>query len=110
MPRTKQQFPHFENLPEQEGVFQMAANPSEPMAPEVTRHRLTPAERQRQSRAERKAKTWETFPAKQISLLLSAEASQALVMLSRDVSQKEVIERLLSEAYREERDRPEGGK
>lgn len=108
MPRTKQQFPHFENLPEQEGVFQMAANPSEPMAPEVTRHRLTPAERQRRSRAARKAQTFEDWSPKQVSFLLSAEASQALVMLSRDTSQKELIERLLVEVYRAQRDHPGG--
>ena len=60
---------------------------------------MTPAERQRKSRAARKSQTFETFPPKQISVLLSAEASQALVMLSRDMSQKEVIERLLVEAY-----------
>ncbi len=72
-----------------------------------TKPPMTPAERQRKSRAARKSQTFETFTPKHISVLLSAEASQALVMLSRDVSQKEVIERLLIEAYRKERDRPE---
>ncbi len=64
---------------------------------------LTPAERQRRSRIARKTQTFETFPPKQISFLLSGEASQALAMLSRDMSQKAVIEKLLINAYRQSR-------
>lgn len=62
---------------------------------------MTPAQRQRASRAARKKKSFESFPPVQISMMLSAEASQALQMLARyrDVSQKAVIENLLIEEY-----------
>ncbi|MEQ1667444.1 MAG: hypothetical protein ABL868_03220 [Sulfuriferula sp.] len=62
---------------------------------------MTVAERQRASRAKRRMATFESFSPIQISVLLSAEASQALRMLSYgDKSQKKVIEDLLIEAYR----------
>ncbi len=61
---------------------------------------MTATERQRMSRSTRKLQRFESFPPSQISMLLSAEASQALRMLiNRDTSQKEVIEKLLIEAY-----------
>lgn len=62
---------------------------------------MTPAERQRASRAARKKERFNTCPAKQISIMLSAEASQALEQLvfDSDLSQKEIIEKLLIEAY-----------
>lgn len=67
----------------------------------ATGQAMTPAQRQRASRAARKRKTFESFPAIQVSMMLSAEASQALQMLARyrDMSQKAVIENLLIEAY-----------
>ena len=62
---------------------------------------MTPAQRQRASRKARKRERFESCPAIQISMMLSAEASQALQMLvyGRDVSQKSIIENLLIEAY-----------
>lgn len=61
---------------------------------------MTPAQRQQASRAARKLQRFEDFPPMQISLLLSAQSSQALRMLSNsDVSQKEVIEKLLIDSY-----------
>lgn len=52
---------------------------------------MTATERQRMSRSTRKLQRFESFPPSQISMLLSAEASQALRMLiNRDTSQKEV--------------------
>ncbi|MDP1637598.1 MAG: hypothetical protein Q8L62_05895 [Candidatus Nitrotoga sp.] len=59
------------------------------------------AERQRDSRARRKALTFDSYSGQQISLMLSPEAVQALSMLSYncDMSRKEVIERLLCNAY-----------
>ena len=66
---------------------------------------MTPAARQRASRAARKEIRYETFPPKQISIMLSAEATQALdmLMVNRDMSQKRIIEELLIEAYRKHR-------
>lgn len=63
---------------------------------------MTPAQRQRASRGKRKKERFETCPPIQISMMLSAQATQALQMLiyGRDVSQKSVIEELLIEAYR----------
>lgn len=63
---------------------------------------MTPAERQRASRANRKKERFNTCPAKQISIMLSAEASQALEQLvfDSDKSQKEIIEKLLIDAYK----------
>jgi hypothetical protein len=63
---------------------------------------MTPAQRQRASRAARKKERFETTPAIQISMMLSAEASQALEQLVYEgkVTRKAVIERLLIEAYR----------
>lgn len=63
---------------------------------------MTPAERQRASRAARKKERFNTCPAKQISIMLSAEASQALEQLvfESDKSQKEIIEKLLIETQR----------
>lgn len=63
---------------------------------------MTPAQRQRASRAARKKERFETCPAIQISVMLTAEATQALQQLAycRDVSQKQIIEELLIEAYR----------
>ncbi len=63
---------------------------------------MTTAQRQRVSRITRKKETFETFPPMQISMMLSAEATQALRMLAynkRDMSQKKIIEELLIEAY-----------
>jgi len=62
---------------------------------------MTPAERQRASRVARKKESFETFTPMQISMMLSAEATQALQMLTygRDVSQKSIIENLLIQAY-----------
>lgn len=69
----------------------------------MTGKAMTPAQRQRASRAARKKVRFETCPAMQISMMLSAEATQALQMLvynNRDKSQKLIIEELLIEAYR----------
>ena len=65
---------------------------------------MTPAERQRASRAARKKERFNTCPAKQISIMLSAEASQALEQLvfESDKSQKEIIEKLLIDAHNKE--------
>ena len=62
---------------------------------------MTVAERQRASRARRGLQTCDTFSAQQISIMLSAPAAKALRMLASncDMSQKDVIERLLIEAY-----------
>lgn len=62
---------------------------------------LTPAQRQQASRAKRLAQEHESFPARQVNILLSPQASQALSMLTnyRDLSQKEIIEELLIQAY-----------
>ena len=63
---------------------------------------MTPAERQRASRAARKKERFESCPAMQIGMMLSPKASQALQMLVyyRDVSQKQIIEELLIDAYK----------
>ena len=63
---------------------------------------MTPAERQRVSRAARKKERFESCPAMQIGMMLSPQASQALQMLAycRDVSQKQIIEELLIDAYK----------
>ena len=62
---------------------------------------MTPAQRQKASRAKRHSVRFETTPAKQINILLSAQATQALDMLTywRDKSQKEVIDELLILAF-----------
>jgi len=62
---------------------------------------MTATERQLASRAARKLQTFETFPPVHLSMLLSGQASQALRMLAvnRDTSQKEIIEKLLIDAY-----------
>jgi hypothetical protein len=61
---------------------------------------MTSTERQRASRARRKAESFETFLPVHISMLLSGQASQALSMLTNsDTSQKAIIEELLIEAY-----------
>ncbi len=62
---------------------------------------MTTAQRQQVSRAARRQESFETFTPMQISMMLSAEAAQALHMLAygRDVSQKSIIENLLIEAY-----------
>jgi hypothetical protein len=62
---------------------------------------LTVAERQRASRSKRKSETFESFEPKQINIMLSAQARQALDMLiyKSDKSQKELIEELLIDAY-----------
>ena len=62
---------------------------------------MTPAQRQQASRAKRLSEKFESFPAKQINILLSPQATQALDMLtySRDKSQKELIEELLIHAH-----------
>jgi len=59
------------------------------------------AERQRISRANRKALTCDTFTGQQFSVMLSPEAAKALRMLAFncDMSQKDVIEQLLIKAY-----------
>ncbi|MDP4027917.1 MAG: hypothetical protein Q8P42_02980 [Gallionella sp.] len=69
----------------------------------ATHKAMTATERQRASRAERKRQTFESFPAMHLSLLLSGQAYQALRMLAikRDTSQKEIIEKLLIDAYAE---------
>lgn len=66
---------------------------------------MTPAERQRASRAKRKAQRFESFPAQQVNVILSAEASQALTMLChhRDLSQKALLDQMLIAAYRAEK-------
>lgn len=57
---------------------------------------MTPAQRQRASRAARRLQRFESFPPGQISILLSPQANQALRMLiNSDMSQKEIIEKLL---------------
>lgn len=52
-------------------------------------------------RARRLSERFESFPAKQITVLLSPQAAQALEMLTkyRVKSQKQVIEELLIHAY-----------
>jgi hypothetical protein len=67
----------------------------------ATGQAMTPAQRQQASRAKRLAQRHETFPARQVNILLSPQATQALDMLSSnfDMSQKAVIERLLIQAY-----------
>lgn len=62
---------------------------------------MTPAQRQHASRAKRLSERFESFPAKQINILLSPQATQALDMLTgyRDKSQKQLIEELLIHAY-----------
>jgi len=61
---------------------------------------MTATERQQASRAARKLQRFESFPPVQISMLLSGQASQALRMLiNSDTSQKEIIEKLLIDAY-----------
>ena len=62
---------------------------------------MTPAQRQQTSRAKRLSERFESFPAKQINILLSPQATQALDMLTgyRDKSQKALIEELLIHAY-----------
>ena len=71
---------------------------------EQKKQAMTAAERQRASRAARKTKTCDTFMAKQISLMLSPEASKALVMLvhKSDLSQKQIIDKLLTDAYQKQ--------
>ena len=67
---------------------------------------MTPAQRQQASRAKRLSEKFESFPAKQINILLSPQANQALEMLAsyRDKSQKALIEELLIHAYAKQRD------
>lgn len=62
---------------------------------------MTPAQRQQASRAKRLSERFESFPARQINILLSPQATQALDMLTnyRDKSQKEIIEELLINDY-----------
>lgn len=71
----------------------------------ATDNAMTTAQRQRASRDARKKESFETFTPMQISMMLSAEATQALQMLvyGRDVSQKSIIENLLIEAYRNDK-------
>jgi hypothetical protein len=59
------------------------------------------AQRQADSRAKRKAMTCESFAGQQVSWMLSPQAVMALQMLSYncDMSQKQVVERLLCNAY-----------
>ena len=66
---------------------------------------MTPAQRQQASRAKRLAERYESFPAKQITILLSPQANQALEMLTsyRDKSRKTLIEELLIHAYAEQK-------
>ena len=61
----------------------------------------TPAQRQQASRAARLAQRHESFPARQVSTMLSPQAAQALDILAfnRDLSQKAIIEELLIQAY-----------
>lgn len=61
----------------------------------------TGAQRQADSRAKRKALTCDSFSGQQVSWMLSPEAVKALRMLSLncDMSQKEVVEKLLCNAY-----------
>lgn len=67
---------------------------------------MTPAQRQQVSRAKRLSEKFESFPAKQINILLSPQATQALDMLtySCDKSQKALIEELLIHAHAKQRD------
>jgi hypothetical protein len=67
----------------------------------VTGKAMTPAQRQQASRAKRLSERFESFPARQINILLSPQATQALDMLTsyRDKSQKALIEELLIHAY-----------
>jgi len=62
---------------------------------------MTSAQRQQASRAKRLSERFESFPARQVNILLSPQATQALDMLTsyRDKSQKELIEELLIHAY-----------
>jgi len=71
----------------------------------VTGKAMTPAQRQQASRAKRLEDRLGKFAARQISILLSAQAIQALDTLAnnRDKSQKEVIEELLIQAFEMER-------
>ena len=66
---------------------------------------MTPSERQRASRANRKAQSFESFPAQQVCVILSAEATQALRMLChrRDLSQKALLDQILIATYRAEK-------
>ncbi|BBJ22617.1 hypothetical protein [Candidatus Nitrotoga sp. AM1P] len=61
----------------------------------------TGAERQADSRAKRKALTFDSFSGQQVSWMLSPEAVKSLKILALncDMSQKEVVERLLCNAY-----------
>lgn len=67
---------------------------------------MTPAQRQQASRARRLAEEFENFPARQINILLSPQATQALDMMTnyRDKSQKSLIEELLIHAYADYKD------
>ena len=67
----------------------------------ATGNAMSPAQRQQASRAKRLSEKFESFPAKQITILLSPQANQALEMLTsyRDKSQKALIEELLIHAY-----------
>lgn len=62
---------------------------------------MTPAQRQKASRAARKKQTFDSFPSRQLSVMLSPEASKSLSMLilNSDKSQKAIIEELLITAY-----------
>ncbi len=62
---------------------------------------MTPAQRQQASRTKRLSERFESCPARQINILLSPQATQALDMLTsyRDKSQKELIEELLIYTY-----------
>ena len=62
---------------------------------------MTPAQRQKASRAKRLAEKYESTQARQVNVLLSAQATQALdkLIANSDKSQKMVIEELLILAY-----------
>ncbi|MFA7238869.1 MAG: hypothetical protein WC091_02060 [Sulfuricellaceae bacterium] len=83
----------------------MNTAPKKPGRPVTGTEAMTPAERQRASRRKRKAQRFESFQAQQVSVILSAEASQALTMLchNRDLSQKALLDQLLIAAYRTEK-------
>lgn len=59
------------------------------------------AQKRKANRAKRLAEVYEGFPAKQINMILSAQAAQALQMLAsyRKLPQRAVIEDLLIQAY-----------
>lgn len=61
----------------------------------------TPAQRQADSRSKRKALTFDSFKGQQVSWMLNPQAVKALRMLSLncDMSQKQVVEQLLCNAY-----------